>query len=82
MDVSFVIASEAKQSIPPRKQSGLLRRFAPLHKRYAFVAGNDADGVAPTDGVIPAQAGIQYAAAYRFNHKRLWNTGSSGQAGR
>jgi hypothetical protein len=27
--------------------------------------------------VIPAQAGIQYAAAYRFNHRRLWNTGSS-----
>jgi len=21
--------------------------------------------------------GIQYAAAYRFNHQRLWNTGSS-----
>jgi hypothetical protein len=26
--------------------------------------------------VIPAQAGIQYAAAYRFNHYGLWNTGS------
>jgi hypothetical protein len=24
--------------------------------------------------VIPAQAGIQYAEADRFNHWRLWNT--------
>src|SRR6266436_2882192 len=27
--------------------------------------------------VMPAKAGIQYAAAFRFNHRRLWNTGSS-----
>jgi hypothetical protein len=27
--------------------------------------------------VIPAQAGIQYAAAYPFNHCCLWDTGSS-----
>ena len=27
--------------------------------------------------VIPAKAGIQYAAASRFNHCCLWNTGSS-----
>ena len=26
--------------------------------------------------VIPAKAGIQYAAASRFYHRRLWNTGS------
>jgi hypothetical protein len=32
-----VIASEAKQSMV----RGLLRRFAPLRKRFAFVAGND-----------------------------------------
>ena len=32
--------------------------------------------------VIPANAGIQYAAASRFNHDGLWNTGSPGQAGR
>ena len=30
----------------------------------------------------PRKRGIQYAAAYRFNHCRLWNTGSPGQAGR
>ena len=36
-----VIASEAKQSIVPRRRYGLLRRFAPLRKRVAFVAGND-----------------------------------------
>ena len=38
----------------------------PLHKKSSY----------------PAQAGIQYAAAFRFNHWRLWNTGSPGQAGR
>jgi hypothetical protein len=26
--------------------------------------------------VIPAKAGIQYTAAYRLNHWRLWNTGT------
>jgi hypothetical protein len=29
-----------------------------------------------TATVIPAKAGIQYAAAYRFFHQRLWDTGS------
>src|SRR5882757_4055021 len=28
-----------------------------------------------------AEAGTQYAAASRFNHKRLWNTGSPAFAG-
>nr|WP_249137449.1 NAD(P)-binding protein [Bradyrhizobium canariense] len=32
--------------------------------------------------IYEAWAGIQYAAASRFNQCRLWNTGSSGQAGR
>jgi hypothetical protein len=37
-----VIASVAKQSSLRRKEeAGLLRRFAPLRKRVAFVAGND-----------------------------------------
>jgi len=31
--------------------------------------------------VIPAKAGIQYAAPYRFNHCCLWNTGSPAFAG-
>ena len=31
--------------------------------------------------VIPAKAGIQYAAAYRFYLWRLWNTGSPAFAG-
>jgi len=34
-----------------------------------------------TTAVIPAQAGTQYAAAFRFNHRRLWNTGSPAFAG-
>jgi hypothetical protein len=36
-----VIASAAKQSMPLQRKYGLLRRFAPLPKRFAFVAGND-----------------------------------------
>ena len=37
-----VIASEAKQSMYRRtRKDGLLRRFAPVRKRFAFVAGND-----------------------------------------
>jgi hypothetical protein len=31
----------------------------------------------PLTIVIPAKAGIQYAAAFRLNHRCLWNTGSS-----
>jgi len=31
--------------------------------------------------VIPAQAGIQYAAAYRINQYCLWNTGTPAFAG-
>jgi len=31
--------------------------------------------------VMHAQAGIQYAAASRLKHQRLWNTGSSACAG-
>src|ERR1700739_2033453 len=36
---------------------------------------------APQTVVIPAKAGIQYAAAFRFYHERLWNTGSPAFAG-
>ena len=50
----------------------MLRRFAPR---------NDADNPAPCSTVIPAHAGIQYAAASRFNHQRLWDTGSPACAG-
>ncbi|WP_212295695.1 hypothetical protein, partial [Bradyrhizobium sp. AUGA SZCCT0160] len=32
-------------------------------------ARNDGDGVAPHHAVIPAHAGIQYAAASQFNHQ-------------
>ena len=31
--------------------------------------------------VMPAKAGIQYAAAYRFHHWCLWSTGSPAFAG-
>ena len=41
----------AKQSMGQQgSKRGLLRRFAPLRKRFAFVAGND-------DNVVPAHAG-------------------------
>jgi hypothetical protein len=36
-----VIASEAKQTMSLQRKYGLLRRCAPLRKRFAFVAGND-----------------------------------------
>jgi hypothetical protein len=41
----IVIASEAKQSMARQSKCGLLRRFAPLRKRFAFVAGNDDAGL-------------------------------------
>ena len=31
----------------------------------------------PYSTVMPAKAGIQYPAASRLKHRRLWNTGSS-----
>ena len=40
------------------------------------------NGVEPQKVVIPAKAGIQYAAAVAIEPKCLWNTGSPGQAGR
>jgi hypothetical protein len=36
---------------------------------------------ADSPAVIPAKAGIQYAAAFRFYRWRLWNTGSAAFAG-
>ncbi len=45
-----VIASEAKQSIERQNKNGLLRRFAPVRKRFAFIAGNDEDGAAYLPG--------------------------------
>ena len=39
---------------------------------------NDGGDSAQHTIVIPAKAGIQYAAASRFNHYCLWNTGSPG----
>jgi hypothetical protein len=39
----IVIASGAKQSIARQAKYGLLRRCAPLRKRFAFVAGNDGE---------------------------------------
>src|SRR4051794_40311750 len=42
--VLIVIASEAKQSSFYAGKAGLLRRCAPLRKRFAFVAGNDGGG--------------------------------------
>jgi hypothetical protein len=40
------------------------------------------DGVAPHSTVIPAYAGIQYAAAFRFYHCGLWDTRSPLSRGR
>jgi hypothetical protein len=40
--------------------------------------GRDAE---PQMAVMPAKAGIQYAAALMIEARQLWNTGSPGQAG-
>jgi hypothetical protein len=43
--LAFVIASEAKQSVSPRKERmDCFVARAPLRKRFAFVAGNDGLG--------------------------------------
>jgi len=49
-------------------------------KLACFVADaprNDGQELASATAVIPAHAGIQYAAAYPFHRRRLLNTGSS-----
>ncbi|MET4311198.1 hypothetical protein ABIC01_004203 [Bradyrhizobium sp. RT4b] len=87
-----------KQSrIPPRKGSGLLRcarndgargigvvlqvpqSFPATRLRQGF-AGAEVQGRRSFS--VGGKRGIQYAAASRLNHSRLWNTGSPGQAGR
>jgi len=94
----IVIASAAKQSrIPPRKGSGLLRcarndgargigvvlqiplSFPATRLRQGF-AGAEVQGRRSFS--VGGKRGIQYAAASRLNHSRLWNAGSPGQAGR
>src|SRR6476660_1258648 len=87
-----------KQSrIPPRKGSGLLRcarndgargigvvlqvplSFPATRLRQGF-AGAEVQGRRSFS--VGGKRGIQYAAASRLNHSRLWNAGSPGQAGR
>jgi hypothetical protein len=53
---------------------------ATREKQGCFVADpprNDGQELASATAVIPAHAGIQYAAAYPFHRRRLLNTGSS-----
>jgi hypothetical protein len=49
----------------------------PIHIRASCPANGSAEW--PPDDRL--RRGIQYAAAYRFNHRRLWNTGSRAFAG-
>src|SRR6266849_7814585 len=59
----------------------LISRVVRLKNSDAFVPRER--GVASSSTVMPRfMRGIQYAAASRFKHDRLWNTGSPGQAGR
>jgi len=66
--------------------------IAALHPSYdSFFRPRDGllrfarnDGEIPkhhNDRHTPRRRGIQYAAAYRFNHCCLWNTGSPAFAG-
>jgi len=45
------------------------------------LARNDGDGPKRCNDCHTPRRGIQYAAAYRFNHWRLWDTGSPAFAG-
>ena len=80
----FVIASEAKQSIlPSRGEMDCFASLAMTEESPASVRGRRTPppGLAfgkPDDRL---QRGIQYAAAFRFNHCCLWNTGSPAFAG-
>jgi hypothetical protein len=66
----MVIASAAKQSMGWRRKNGLLRRFAQLRKRFAFVAGNDEEN--------PGSFGRALRSApFRDNLRRLCGRGLS-----
>ena len=45
-------------------------------ERRVFADAGEAVSIASYELSSPAKAGTQYAAASRFNHYRLWNTGS------
>jgi hypothetical protein len=49
--------------------------------KKAVGAGSSCAPASPKLAVIPRERGIQYAAAFRFNHERWWNTGSPAFAG-
>src|SRR6267143_2075503 len=58
------------------KKNGLLRRFAPLRKRFAFVAGND-DAGAPTQGRhTPRMRGYPLRRSFSIPSLASRNTGS------
>ena len=62
---------------PQRPRRGRRQRSRAGVDRAALRASVISQGDGPrVEVVIPAKAGIQYAAAYRFNHCYLWNTGS------
>jgi hypothetical protein len=76
-DVEAVIASvsEAIHFLHlKKKEAGLLRRFAPLHKRFAFVAGND-------DQIQFRILAARCARGLPLNSRPLRNEGA-GNAGR
>ena len=61
-------ASSSKYPVIPRDPATPSFAGAQVQGRRSFSVGG--------------KRGIQYAAASRLNHSRLWNTGSPGQAGR
>jgi hypothetical protein len=83
--VLAVIASEAKQSIVPRSLKHGLLRFARNDaegSRYITVILRGCEALSSSTAVIARlDRAIQYAAAFRFCHWRLWNTGSPACAG-
>src|SRR6478609_375616 len=69
--------SEAIHGAKERMDCFRLRSLSYVGQVVASAPRNDGgESGVPHTVVIPAKAGIQYAAAYRFNHCCLWNTGS------
>src|SRR5215207_7221990 len=67
--LAFEAAAPPSRHCDSRRMGGA-KRYHPSYDNCEIVARH-----------APRRRGIQYAAAYRFNHWRLWNTGSPAFAG-
>jgi hypothetical protein len=78
-----VIACDKREAFAQGSDSDEAIHFAAQRKSGLLRFARN-DGEIPklhNDCHTPRRRGIQYAAAYRFYHRRLWNTGSPAFAG-